>query len=54
MRVDELQAALELMDPKAPVYVWGDGELFDLTVVEQIDPEQARIEGKHKHSVALG
>lgn len=54
MRVDALIEALSTMDPKAPVYVWGDGELYDLTVVEQIDPEQARIERKHKHSVALG
>jgi len=53
-RVEELIAFLRMMDPKAPVMLWDDGNLYDLTVMERIHPEQARIERKHKHTVCLG
>lgn len=53
MRVDELMEALAKMDPKAPVTVWNDGELYDLQEVAVINAEQARNEGRHKHTVTL-
>lgn len=54
MRVDELIETLKTMDPKAPVMLWGDGDLYDLTSAEQIDPEEARYGKLHKHTVTLG
>ena len=53
MRVEELQAALDLMDPKAPVEIWHDGDLYPLQEVATIHPDQAKIERKHKHTVTL-
>jgi hypothetical protein len=54
MRVDELIELLQGQDPKAPVVLWGDGDLYDLTLVEKINQEQAATERRHKNTVTLG
>ena len=54
IRVDELIEILRGMDPKAPVMLQNDGDLYDLDYVQQIDPEEARTGKFHKHTVTLG
>jgi len=53
MRVDELIELLQQQDPKAPVMYWQDGDLLDIMVVERVNPDQARYERLHKHTVTI-
>jgi hypothetical protein len=53
MRVQEVIEALSKMDPKAPVTIWQDGELYDMQDVSVINAEQARRERRHKNTVTV-